>query len=121
MAITGVHALIYTPGADAMRAVLTDAMRWPHVDAGDGWPIFALPPAELAVHPGNEPRHQLSFMCDDIESTVAELTAKGIIFTGGLEGQRWGVVATMILPGGVEVMLYEPRHPTAHGQSGSLA
>ena len=115
MAITGVHALIYSPEADALRAVLTDAMGWSHVDAGEGWPIFALPPTELGVHPGEAPRHELSFMCDDLPTTVADLSAKGITFRGEPQEQRWGLSTTMVLPGGVEVLLYEPRHPIAHG------
>ena len=115
MTITGVHALIYTPEADALRAVLTDAVGWPHVDAGQGWLIFTLPPAELGVHPGEEPHHELSLMCDDVPNTVAELSAKGVAFRGEPEEQRWGLATTMVLPGGVEVLLYEPRHPIAHG------
>jgi hypothetical protein len=117
VAITGVHALIYTPEPDALRAVLTDAVGWSHVDAGEGWLIFALPPTELGVHPGEEPRHELSLMCDDIAGTVAELSAKRIAFLGAPQEQRWGLSTTMVLPGGVEVLLYEPRHPTAHGLS----
>ena len=117
MAITGVHALIYTPEADALRAVLTDAIGWSSVDAGDGWLIFALPPAELAVHPSDQPRHEVALMCDDITTTVAELQSKGITFRGEPEEQRWGVATTMVLPGGVDVMLYEPRHPIAPGRS----
>jgi hypothetical protein len=116
MAVTGIHALIYTPEAEALRAVLADVIGWSHVDAGNGWPIFALPPAELGVHPGEEPRQELSFMCDDIATTMAELAAKGVAFRGEPEDRGWGAVATMVLPGGVDVMLYEPRHPTAHGR-----
>jgi hypothetical protein len=116
MAVIGIHALIYTSEAEALRAVLADVIGWSHVDAGNGWPIFALPPAELGVHPGEEPRQELSLMCDDIGTTVAELTAKGVAFRGEPEDRGWGVVRTMLLPGGVEVMLYEPRHPTAHGR-----
>jgi len=115
MTITGVHALIYSPEADALRAALNEAMGWGNVDAGDGWPIFALPPAELGIHPDDKPHHEISLMCDDITSTVAELKAKGITFRGEPEQLRWGVVTTMVLPGGVEVMLYEPHHPVAHG------
>ena len=77
MAVIGVHALIYTPEAEALRALLADAIGWSHVDAGEGWLIFALPPAELGVHPGDQPRHELSLMCDDIATTVAELTVMG--------------------------------------------
>ena len=115
MAVIGVHALIYAPEAEALRALLTDAIGWSHVDAGEGWLIFALPPAELGVHPGDQPHHELSIMCDDIAATVAELTAKGVSFRDEPEDRGWGVVTTMLLPGGVDIMLYEPRHPTAHG------
>jgi hypothetical protein len=116
MTVTGIHALIYTPEAEALRNVLIGAMGWPHVDAGEGWLIFALPPTEVAVHPGDEPRHELSLMCDDINATMAELTTKGIVFRGKPEQQRWGLVTTMVLPGGVDVMLYEPRHAVAHSR-----
>jgi Glyoxalase/Bleomycin resistance protein/Dioxygenase superfamily len=114
MAITGVHALMYTPEADALRSVLGDVIGWPSVDAGDGWRIFALPPAELGIHPADEARHELTFMCDDITATMAALAAKGVEFTGEPANQGWGIATTMILPGGVHVMLYEPRHPLAH-------
>lgn len=116
MAVIGVHALIYTPEAEALRAVLTDAIGWSHIDAGEGWLIFALPPAELGVHPGDQPHHELSLMCDDIAATMAELAAKGVSFRGEPEDRGWGLVTTMLLPGGVDVMLYQPRHPTAHGR-----
>jgi len=109
MAITGAHVLLYTPEADALRSVLQDVMGWPHVDAGGGWLIFALPPAEVAVHPSDHASHELSLMCDDLPV----LRAKGIEFKGEPADQGWGVVTTMLLPGGVEVLLYEPRHPTA--------
>jgi catechol 2,3-dioxygenase-like lactoylglutathione lyase family enzyme len=114
MAITGAHVLLYTPEADALRSVLQDIMGWRHVDAGGGWLIFALPPAEVAVHPAEGASHELSLMCDDIAATVAELGAKGIEFKDEPKDQGWGVVTTMVLPGGVDVLLYEPRHPTAN-------
>ena len=113
MAITGTHAILYTPEPEALRACLRDVFGWHHVDAHDGWLIFALPPAELGVHPADAPAHELSFMCDDIEATMADLRAKGIEFAGGPEAQGFGVVATMVLPGRVKVLLYQPRHPTA--------
>jgi hypothetical protein len=113
MAITGTHALLYTSEPEALRACLRDVFGWQHVDARDGWLIFALPPAELGVHPADAPAHELSFMCDDIETTMAELRAKGIQFKGEPENQGFGIVVTMVLPGGVNVMLYEPRHATA--------
>jgi hypothetical protein len=113
MAITGAHVLFYTPEADALRQMLGDALGWSHVDAGEGWLIFALPPAELGVHPAEAPSHQLSLMCDDLTATVEELRGKGVEFSGEPRDMGWGVAITMTLPGKLELMLYEPRHPTA--------
>jgi len=113
MAITGVHALLYSPDAEALRRVLGDVLGWRAVDAGDGWLIFALPPAELGVHPADQPRHELSLMCDDLDATVSELRQRGVEFRGESQQAGWGKTITMILPGDVEIMLYEPRHPTA--------
>lgn len=116
MAIVGAHVLLYTAEAEALRAVLRDALGWEHVDAGDGWLIFALPPAELGAHPSDgETTHELSLMCDDIGSTVAELRAKGIEIRGEPEDRGYGIVTTMVLPGGVEIDLYEPRHASPLG------
>ena len=112
MAITGAHVLLYTSEPEQLRAVLRDVIGWKHVDAGDGWLIFALPPAELGVHPAETPSHELTLMCDDLDATVSELRAKGIEFRGEPEDQGFGIVMTMVLPG-VDVMLYEPRHTTA--------
>lgn len=118
MAITGVHALLYSSEPEALRAVLRDVFGWEHVDAGDGWLIFGLPPAELGVHPAEGPtyesgvRHQLTLMCDDVEATIRELHAKGVEVRGEPEDEGWGITVTMELPGGVEVLLYEPRHPS---------
>jgi predicted enzyme related to lactoylglutathione lyase len=119
MAIIGAHVLLYTPEPEALRATFRDVFGWKHVDAGNGWLIFALPPAELGVHPAEDPtyesgvRHQLSLMCDDIEATVRELKAKGIAVEGEPTDEGYGVTIMLNLPGGVEVMLYEPRHPVA--------
>ncbi len=119
MAIIGAHALLYTPEPEALRAVLRDVFGFAHVDAGDGWLIFRLPPAELGVHPAEGPtwesgvRHQLTFMCDDIAATAADLRARGVEVRGEPEDEGWGITVTLVLPGGVEVMLYEPRHPVA--------
>jgi hypothetical protein len=112
MTITGVHALLYSAQAEELRAVLRDVIGWPSVDVHDGWLIFALPPAELGVHPATGPRHELTLMCDDIGSTMADLRDKGIEFRGEPESQGFGIVATMLLPG-VEMLLYQPRHETA--------
>lgn len=113
MAITGAHALLYSSQPDELRAVLRDAFGWEHVDAGDGWLIFRLPPAELGVHPGEAPAQELTFICDDLGATMADLAAKGIRFEGEPQEMRFGLVATMMLPGEVKMLLYEPRHPTA--------
>ena len=113
MPVTGTHALLYTSEPEALRACLRDAFGWHHVDVHDGWLIFALPPAELGIHPANAPAHELSFMCDDIQATMADLSSKGIVFKGEPEDRRFGVGVTMVLPGGVEVLLYEPTHATA--------
>jgi catechol 2,3-dioxygenase-like lactoylglutathione lyase family enzyme len=113
--ITGAHVILFTPEAEALRAVFRDALGWKHVDAGDGWLIFALPPAEIAAHPSEgSTDHQLYFTCDDLTSTIEELRAKGIEIRGEPEDRGWGIATTLVLPGGVEVILYEPRHPTAH-------
>ncbi len=119
MAITGAHVLLYTTDPDAVRGILRDVFGWKHVDAGDGWLIFALPPAELGVHPGEGPtfergvRHQLTLMCDDLGATIDDLRSKGVEIRGQPEDEGWGITTTIVLPGGVDVMLYEPRHPTA--------
>jgi predicted enzyme related to lactoylglutathione lyase len=121
MAITGAHMLLYTTQPEALRATLRDVFGWKHVDAGDGWLIFALPPAELGVHPAEGPtfssgvRHQLTLMCDDIRATARQLAAKGIEVVGQPEDEGWGITVMLELPGGVDVMLYEPRHPIAIG------
>jgi len=119
MTITGTHVLLYTSEPEAVRAILRDVFGWEHVDNGNGWLIFALPPAELGVHPGEGPtfdagvRHQLSLMCDDIVATVADLRARGIEIADEPVDEGYGITTTMTLPGGVEVVLYEPRHKTA--------
>jgi hypothetical protein len=119
MGIIGTHMLLYTTEPEKLRAVLRDVFGWKYVDAGEGWLIFTLPPAELGVHPADGPtfesgmRHQLTFMCGDINTTIDELRAKGIEVKGKPEDEGWGITVMLGLPGGVEVMLYEPRHPVA--------
>jgi predicted enzyme related to lactoylglutathione lyase len=112
--ITGVHALLYTPQADDVRAFFRDVLGFSAVDAGQGWLIFALPPAELGIHPGESPgSHELYLMCDDVDATVATLTAKGVELARPITDAGWGRVTAIRLPGGTELGLYEPRHPTA--------
>ena len=105
--------LLYTPEAEALRAVLRDVFEWEHVeghDPPDGWLIFKLPPSELGVHPADAPRHEVTLMCRDIEATVADLRAKGVEVRGEPKELDFGIVTTVVLPGGVELLLYEPKH-----------
>jgi hypothetical protein len=105
--------LLYTPEAERLRATLRDVFGWRHVDAGEGWLIFSLPPSELGVHPSDgETTHALSLMCDDVHATVAELEAKGVELSGPISDEGWGLVTAIALPGGGELGLYEPRHPS---------
>jgi len=115
MAVTGVHLLFFSPEADALRETLRDALGWSHVDAGGGWLIFATPPAEIAVHPGETPGHEISLMCDDLDATLSELTARGVRVRGEPETRRFGRAVTLMLPGEVEVLLYQPAHPSPIG------
>jgi predicted enzyme related to lactoylglutathione lyase len=112
VAIIGVHAILSTNDAAADRAFFADVLGLASVDAGEGWLIFALPPAELAAHPASADGggYELYLMCDDIEATVRELTAKGVQFSGDVAEQRWGLITTMQLPGGGRLGLYQPRH-----------
>jgi len=119
MAIIGSHMLLYTSEPEAVRAIFRDVFGWRHVDDGQGWLIFALPPAELGVHPAEGPtyeggtHHQVTLMCDDIDATVADLSAKGVEVRGEPQNEGWGITTTLVLPGGLELMLYQPRHRTA--------
>ena len=111
--INGVHAIIFSDNAEGVRAFFRDVLGLPSVDAGGGWLIFALPPAELAAHPdGGTSRHELYLMCDDIGTTVEEMKAKGVEFTREISDQGFGLVTALRLPDGGELALYEPRHPS---------
>ncbi|TDU05110.1 hypothetical protein EDD99_3604 [Streptomyces sp. 846.5] len=112
--ITGGHVIIHSRDAEADRAFFRDVLEYPHVDAGHGWLIFKLPPTELAVHPTDGPETQeLYLMCDDVDETVRNLTAKGVAFTHPVTDERWGRLTRFRLPGGGEVGMYEPRHERA--------
>ncbi len=113
--ITGLHAILYSPDAEKVRAFLRDVLGLKSVDAGHGWLIFAAPPAELAAHPteqGEKPHHQLYLMCDDLKRTMQELKAKGVS-CGEVTEARWGSLTSIHLPGSGELGLYQPKHPTA--------
>jgi len=111
--IFGAHVILYSKDAEADRSFLRDVLGFPSVDAGHGWLIFALPPSELAVHPSpDNGRHELYFMCDDLNAEIAALSAKGVSCSM-VHDERWGSITKIQLPGGGEVGLYQPRHPTA--------
>jgi predicted enzyme related to lactoylglutathione lyase len=120
--ITSIHTIIYAEDAERARAFFRDVLEFPHVDAHDGWLIFKLPPAELGIHPTMGPdeggaapsgHHEVYLMCDDVEESVAQLTAKGVEFTGPVENQGFGLMARLRAPGAGEIGLYQPRHVTA--------
>jgi catechol 2,3-dioxygenase-like lactoylglutathione lyase family enzyme len=122
--ITGAHVLLYTSDPDADRTFFRDVLDFPSVDAGRGWLIFALPPAEVAVHPLDAAAPapdraamlgaSLYLMCDDVAATVQSLEAKGVACSA-LQTERWGIVTTLRLPSGGTLGLYQPSHPVAHG------
>jgi catechol 2,3-dioxygenase-like lactoylglutathione lyase family enzyme len=111
--ISGVHAVVFSREADKVRAFFRDVLGLAAVDAGGGWLIFALPPAELAVHPTDgDGRHELYLMCDDIQATLTELRGKGVEVAREVSDQGWGLMAAIRLPDGSEFGVYEPRHPS---------
>ena len=111
--ITGMHAIVFSPEAEKVRAFFRDALGLSSADAGAGWLIFALPPAELAVHPADgDSRHELYLMCDNIHATLAELRDKGVEVARDVSDQGWGLLAAIRMPDGGEFPIYEPRHPS---------
>jgi predicted enzyme related to lactoylglutathione lyase len=113
--ITGVHALIYTRDADADRIFFKDVLGLDSIDSGGGWLIFALPPAELGIHPSeHNDRHELYLLCDDIEATAGQLERKGVKLTRPFQDENWGRVSMITLPGGGQLGIYEPKHALAH-------
>jgi catechol 2,3-dioxygenase-like lactoylglutathione lyase family enzyme len=113
----GAHVVIYSQDAEADRAFFRDVLGFPCVDAGHGWLIFGMPPAEAAFHPDDGPangntRHELYFLCDDLKAEMAALEKEGVHFSG-LQEARWGSIAKLRLPGGSDVGLYQPKHKTA--------
>lgn len=108
--IVGAHSIIYSRNADADRALLRDVLGLPNVDGGDGWLIFALPPAEVAVHPGDENDvHEFYLMVKDLGAFVGLMKKRGVVCTAPRD-LGWGVLTQMSLPGGGKVGVYEPRH-----------
>ncbi len=113
--INGAHVIVYSRDAEADRAFIRDVLGFAGVDAGRGWMIFKLPPAEVAVHPTDgEAVQELHLMCDDIEATLADLTERGVEIASPVSHEGWGSRATIRLPSGSELSLYQPRHPVAY-------
>jgi catechol 2,3-dioxygenase-like lactoylglutathione lyase family enzyme len=128
--ITAIHLLIYSDDAEATRSFLRDVLGWHYVEEPDapGWLIFKSGPSETGAHPthqthegvtyDNPRQHSISLMCDDLSRTMAELESKGAEFTGPVEEQQFGVTVMLKVPGADDIMLYEPRHPTAFNLTG---
>jgi predicted enzyme related to lactoylglutathione lyase len=117
--IFGVHTILYSKRAEAVRAFFRDVLGFPSVDAGGGWLIFAAPPGELAIHPVEHVhREQLYLMCTDVKAEVARLEAKGVEFTTPITDQGWGLLTQLKLPDGERLGLYQPQHPMAIRLSG---
>ncbi|NUR31515.1 MAG: extradiol dioxygenase [Catenulispora sp.] len=122
--INGVHTILFSSDAEADRTFLRDVLSLDSVDAGGGWLIFKSPPGEIAVHPvvadaehqeSSEAHHEVYLMCDDLDTTLTGLAARGVEVNGEPRRERWGVVAEIRLPSGSPMSIYQPAHPTAHG------
>jgi len=115
--IRGVHTMFYSSQANELRAFIRDKLGWAYTDVGDGWLIFEAPSADMGVHPSDDTQphsragtHAISFFCDQIENTVADLLAKGVEFTAPIEDHGYGLVTYFQMPGGVQVQLYQPHY-----------
>jgi catechol 2,3-dioxygenase-like lactoylglutathione lyase family enzyme len=109
--ITGAHVVLYSADAEADRAFFRDVLKYPFVDAGHDWLIFALPPAELAVHPADSAGGEVFLMCDDLEAFVGQMTEHGVECADP-STERWGTVTRLTLPGGGTLGVYQPSHPS---------
>lgn len=118
--ISGMHAIIYSKQAQRLRAFFRDVLKLPSVDAGDGWLIFAAPPAELAMHPDESSHHELYLMCDDVEATCSQLKQKGVELAVPITDRGWGLVTRLKLPSGDLIGLYQPKHRTPLRTSNKL-
>ncbi len=111
--ISGAHLIVYSKDAEADRTFFRDVLGFASVDAGHGWLIYALPPAEAAFHPAEEnDRHELYFLCDDLKAEISTLNKKGVACSD-IHNERWGSITKISLPGGGKIGLYQPKHPTA--------
>jgi catechol 2,3-dioxygenase-like lactoylglutathione lyase family enzyme len=117
--INGAHVILYSTDAEADRAFIRDVLGFAGVDAGGGWLIFKLPPAEIAVHPTDGlVKHELYLMCDDIEQTLEDLTAKGVEISRPVSRESWGLLASIKRTRGADLSIYQPRHPIAYNLDG---
>jgi hypothetical protein len=108
--INGAHVIIYSKDAEADRVFFKDVLKYPFADAGHGWLIFALPPAEVAVHPGSSnDKHELYLMCDDVHALIAEMQEKKVPCSA-IHEERWGSLVHLTLPGGGKLGIYQPKH-----------
>ena len=116
--IRGVHTMFYSSEPEALRAFLRDKLGFPATDIGGGWLIFDLPEADMGVHPTDNAEgppsgtHDISFYCDDLPATVAELTARGVAFSEGVTDAGFGLTTRFRMPGGLDVLLYQPHYST---------
>jgi len=114
--ITGVHTMFYTSEPERLRAFLRDKLGFPATDVGEGWLIFDLPEGEMGCHPANPDQgapsgtHNISFYCDDIKKTVAELRKRGVEFTDDIQDHGYGPVTHFRVPGGFQIQLYQPNY-----------
>jgi len=114
--IKGVHTMFYSSEPEALRAFLRDKLGFPFTDVGEGWLIFDLPEADMGCHPAEPAKgatsgtHDISFYCDDIQKTVAELKGRGVEFTEPVSDQGFGLVTRFKMPGEIKVLLYQPRY-----------
>jgi catechol 2,3-dioxygenase-like lactoylglutathione lyase family enzyme len=120
--ISGAHVLIYSGDPEADRAFFKNVLGFDSVDSGGGWLIFALPPAEVAIHPTEEKdHHELYLLCEDIEVIAQELERKGVPLKRPFDEARWGRLTEIALPGGGRLGLYQPKHPLSHARTGASA
>ena len=108
--IRGLHALLYTPKPEELRAFIRDKLGFPFTDTGEGWLIFDMPEADLGCHPSDRVFHSISFYCDNIRKTVEELKSRGVEFTSDISEEEWGLLTHFRMPGEVEVELYQPKY-----------
>jgi hypothetical protein len=107
--INGAHVILHSADADADRNFFRNVLKFPFVDVGHGWLIFALPPSEVAVHPASSASHELYLMCDDVHALIAQMKTANAQCSV-VEEARWGSIVHVTLPGGGSLGIYQPKH-----------